>query len=713
MNGLIGRDQELALCLEQLRRPRALVVLFGPPGVGKTALAEQVVCELERRGQAVVRKPQRAATARASVLWLDEPTREKALSSVRQHAGATLLSRRTRLGLAQEVLVPLRPWLAAGGGEALQFLLARSRALSLSIAAEDHAVLEQIAAWLGGLPANLELAVHALRTHSPGQLLSRLESEHGRLALARALDLPAEHRSTQRLAAAALGALSKAARRSVTALAYLSQPFSRAQAEQVLGDADSVEALLEELMDCGLCVTTQRDAALWFALHPYLLASAQHGPLAMPALLNVVKLLAQASERTAAGEDELARLAALAGHSAFKSPRTLEARLELGCVRAGALYRLGRLREAADALPPVSAMQTAPRSSRAAAKALQTVAVIERKARRFEAARQCAVAASARWSALDPKEALFADGALASIELERGEWSLAEQLFSDILRRAREYGLPRYACLARGGMGHTSQEAGKYAEAQTHYRAAYEGFAAQQDQRLAAVYLGYEGTALEEQGLFERALELYRKAIPALSAAGANDFASLFGACARALAAELGEPVPHSEPASSFDDPALLAAVRLHQLRAELATPRAAALTADTHLRDVSDDVRFALRRLARARAAQRQDGVRLCVGDGSFTLEGQASVDLRSRRVLWRLFERILAAHLESPGRAVSSADLARAAWGDERMLERARAHRLRVALSELRKRGLAEILLRTPAGLSLAEHVVVVWGG
>jgi hypothetical protein len=77
--------------------------------------------------------------------------------------------------------------------------------------------------------------------------------------------------------------------------------------------------------------------------------------------------------------------------------------------------------------------------------------------------------------------------------------------------------------------------------------------------------------------------------------------------------------------------------------------------------------------------------------------------VSLERRRPLARLLDCLVAARQESPGGAIPWSDLVEAAWPGERIIAHAGVHRVRVALSTLRKLGLRDLLITTPDGYAL----------
>jgi hypothetical protein len=141
---------------------------------------------------------------------------------------------------------------------------------------------------------------------------------------------------------------------------------------------------------------------------------------------------------------------------------------------------------------------------------------------------------------------------------------------------------------------------------------------------------------------------------------------------------------------------------------------------------EVSDDVRIGILLLERALEAARGElapageaeaapGDRpvLTVGQGGawFEVDGGERVDLSGRavlrRVLWSLCER----QIDTPGRAISTRELCAAAWPGERMRPRSGASRLYVALGELRKLGLRDVIASDGGGYCLRCEIRVVF--
>jgi transcriptional regulator with AAA-type ATPase domain len=87
----------------------------------------------------------------------------------------------------------------------------------------------------------------------------------------------------------------------------------------------------------------------------------------------------------------------------------------------------------------------------------------------------------------------------------------------------------------------------------------------------------------------------------------------------------------------------------------------------------------------------------------------GGERVSLLSRKTLRRLLAELVRAHREEKERSLTVAELLAAGWPDERVLPRAGASRVYVAMTSLRQLGLRELLDRTPLGYRLAPRANV----
>ena len=83
--------------------------------------------------------------------------------------------------------------------------------------------------------------------------------------------------------------------------------------------------------------------------------------------------------------------------------------------------------------------------------------------------------------------------------------------------------------------------------------------------------------------------------------------------------------------------------------------------------------------------------------------------VELGRHETLWRVIECLLASHERAPGACVSLDEIQAAGWPAEKILPRAARSRIYVAISQLRKLGLATLLERRADGYRLHADVLL----
>jgi len=126
-----------------------------------------------------------------------------------------------------------------------------------------------------------------------------------------------------------------------------------------------------------------------------------------------------------------------------------------------------------------------------------------------------------------------------------------------------------------------------------------------------------------------------------------------------------------------------------------------------------SASVRAALRALRRKSEQTAFDDDTLVIGAKGlwFRAPGQSRASLERRRPLALMLEALGRARIESPGRALDSAQLLAAGWPGEKVIFRAGAHRVRVGIATLRKLGLKSALVTDANGYMLAAEMRVAF--
>jgi tetratricopeptide (TPR) repeat protein len=270
--------------------------------------------------------------------------------------------------------------------------------------------------------------------------------------------------------------------------------------------------------------------------------------------------------------------------------------------------------------------------------------------------------------------------------------------------------------LALGNMGELCQDAAEFTLARRHLESAVAALRACHDQRYEAIYTYILATAEHELEAHDAATSHYAWATTVLEREGIPHVTGCAHAAWGVLKAELGD---EAGAKASFDiaerilsrarHPQAHEAFRLAALQLGSLAERQDALRG--HIDAASHEVRFAKRRLERSvlrdsPAASHDDdrrGTLIVKRDGTrfWRVGGGQSVtaDLTRRGALRRIL-----LHLATSGDAPQSpATLVRAGWPGERILEDAASTRLRVAISSLRKLGLADFLVTRDDGYQL----------
>jgi len=290
----------------------------------------------------------------------------------------------------------------------------------------------------------------------------------------------------------------------------------------------------------------------------------------------------------------------------------------------------------------------------------------------------------------------FALFALGTHRMAFGRVDEARAMLTEAARTLREAGTPRYEAWSLGFLGTTHALAREWADARAVLDEAITLLRDVADIPREAHLLAFRGAVHARSGDrvaaaadFERAAAI----CPARSryhgwtltlCRAQMDVASGELAAPIALLVEAGWP--------RGEDPR---EVREWPWGAEFFEPRIAAKLLDDAIREV-----------------EAPRGKLVVAEDGSFfVLPSGARVACPGRGTLHRILVSLATARAERPGEATGAEGLVLAGWRGERLKSAAAQNRLHVALDQLRKLGLRELLLRGDAGWYLDPHVPFAW--
>jgi predicted ATPase len=752
-SALCGRDAELA-CVRSLLAHARLVTLMGPPGAGKSRLA----CEYVQQAGGGVRivdldcthdhpgvlralataldvqlptegdgadQVQRALRGRgATLLLLDNVERAAAaLAEIvpRLLAGASearvLATSQQALGIAGEHVYPLPP---LQPDAALALFVARARLVRPEFALDDdrRSAVESVVERLDGNPLTIELAAALMDLLEPEALVERLDRSLDLLVSWRR-DVPHRHRSLRAAVEHVWQLLSPWEAEAAMALAAFPGTFRLEIGEAVLARAAIREApdplvvlralarkSVLQVPSCPRGRFRVHAGVRRYALD--LLHQQQREPQVQADLAAAVLEDAERCGRLARGRDgargldlldgERETLLALAGSTAAPT-QALGALLALEpllCARGP----LARLEAAAgpllDGAPPpevcpdlwAAALSARARIRRAATRPIEALADLDR----------------ASEAATNPAARARIQARRARLLAELGREQSAAAAVDEALRQARasrDLGAESEALLASARL---DADRGDPAAAQ---RSA--------EQALTAAQTAGDG---ESEGRVVAALSALAAAAGDLQAAVA------WGHRAVRLARDRGDP--RREALAELD----LATVAIRAGRPDEARRRCQ--EALVRLRAIGD-----LRHQARAEAWLRTldqlphaelteaaplldeppaaDGPlaqTLLVGPDAcwFRPPGGSQVDLRRRRPLARVLQRLFDERRRRPGATVSAGDLVAHGWPGETLVQKSARDRLHVALSTLRQMGLRGILCRSREGYRLDPEIPAV---
>lgn len=763
MERFFGRERELE-AIAAARPSQRLVTLLGPPGIGKTRLVRRFLEEVSAEGGVHfcdltpargaedlaasvartlgVRRVEDVAGAIADagsiVMALDnlEAIAKQAAPLIadwcaRAPEAFFIVTSRVKLGLTAEHVIDVPPLDVAT--DAVSLFVERARATPPAA----------LMAALEGIPLAIELAAARSRMLGPERVLERLT--RGRDVL-----------SALRLAIEASWELLSDTEKSVLAqCSVFAGAFSIEAAEAVIEAPDVLEALTS-LVDKSLLrssgdgyfslfVSIREYAAGELANRPHVAARhrawilestrSRWEEFARTGASAARKALAAAKdELLAVGEDPLAILylePTLAVESNYDElVATLERGIALaeGDVRARLVMARGNARgirgHFQESLADFEAARAAAKDPVVQAEASMFAGVRYRNLGRFEDARHAGDLALATLGNADAPRVEGAIRAVMGLLLfELGE--AAPSRTSNLRARAIfDAAGDRWSeALPLANLAQLDQAAGEYEVSAREYEQALSRFREHGDRRYEARYLGYRAGLEHERGAFAAARAIYATALELLASMRIAPTEGHFRACLAALEAAEGrtdDALREMERAemllASGAPPSATAALDVHRGQLELMlarsadAERAALLVAraqqrlrDVRLADRSEDVRFAVRLLSRALAgsapAPSRAVLRVEADARSFRIGDQPAVDLTRRAAL----RHIVTALIEANGKALTADELLAIGWPREKVVGDAGGNRVRVAISTLRRLGLASVLLTSDAGYFL----------
>ncbi|MCB9714897.1 MAG: tetratricopeptide repeat protein [Myxococcales bacterium] len=343
-------------------------------------------------------------------------------------------------------------------------------------------------------------------------------------------------------------------------------------------------------------------------------------------------------------------------------------------------------------------------------------------------------------------------GNLGALAHDRGELGEARGRYQEALEVLHALGDPRLEAIHVGNLGVLELEHGGAERARAHLDAARELLEPLGDRRLLAIVLGNLGTLEHLQGRGPEAQRCHEEALAILREVGDRRSEALcLSRLARVKAAlgwidgARGCLGAADRLLGRFTDEMASATVDLDRAFVELALARGAegderaGLLARVRERmaavgrpqgeappwvERSDDVRFALRLLEQglgeleaespgtveAEPASYSEAAVLVGREARWLqLPGGKSHDLRKRKSMRLILERLAREHLERPGAGLPLEVLLEAGWPGEKVMPSAGANRVYVALTGLRKLGLRKLLLSRDDGYLLDPAVPV----
>ncbi len=656
---LLGRQDQVRAVLERFEHAQ-LVCVFGPAGIGKTALAVAVVAaagpdrpiqllEADRLDAGLLDMVPRMVAAGPDARWV-------------------VVSRR-RLRIPGESVYVLGPLDSEAGVAVLAQALNRA---GLRYSPDE---VRPLAERLGGHPLALIEAARAIELHGLVGVFARVDTD-GVRALPRVVDALQQTWSELGPRARAVFAVARC--------------FARpASAQALLVTTGATDDDLRAVLDRALLVRTPSDppgfspAAVWDEVAP---------------LLDGLPDAGDAHARWAIDRgDTRERLAAWDRGEAAAQAVPVLVDVASRALRAGDRAQSERLLAQADA------MASAP-SERARVLALD--ALLQRP----DDPASAAALYSQAIDLLPPDDRLreVLSGELAAARWEAGQHAEGIVALEAARHAAQLAGDVRAEGVATSNLGVMRHLAGLLPRARELHERALELHGQAEHPRFEAIaHLDLGGLALDE-GAAVLAVRHYRAAIDGLADVGDRRLELLARAACRAAQARLGE-VDLPSQATELDQlghPMFAEAARLYE---RLAQGAAAPLDFDAAPYTARpDEVQLPARLLGQLAAAWSRGRVIVVPDDRSGFRLGPHAVDLTRRVAYRRVFAMFIERRLNGEGPADLDTVIG-AGWRGERMAAAAAKNRAHVAMSSLRRLGLADVLETVAQGWQLAPDVVI----
>ncbi|MEO7095854.1 MAG: hypothetical protein ABI175_21520, partial [Polyangiales bacterium] len=246
---------------------------------------------------------------------------------------------------------------------------------------------------------------------------------------------------------------------------------------------------------------------------------------------------------------------------------------------------------------------------------------------------------------------------------------------------------------SRHGAGDLDGAASRYDELDERARRAALG-------ELEALVLASKATLSMERRDGARAHVLFRSAQAALGGRRPRSMSTFFALGAvldGVLARELADAAPDPDPVVTAIRRLAVTPGSWPEVEAELRRLGATRFLARLALRALTPDAR------GRVEAQLPGDALVIAAGGRWFRAPGLPVVELERRKPLARILAALADARAARPDVLVGRDELEHAGWPGERIVPAAAAHRVRVAISTLRKLGLAGVLLTRDDGYLL----------